>query len=263
MDTFGVSFEHFDPDCGYEKYCDIRDRLIGDCRTEMDRYVKELPIAEKELAAINSFKANVETTQKALAEMSKAFPLKPDGLDMTTGELLATGGDHENDVSSREKSECVGKWICESQESVRKAAELCERSGMLAACKVDILRERIDGWGKAIDFWESYLEVQRGNFVFFNADNKYKPKVCREMCKLVVAFAAKCDTFRTTCERESRERGETSVDYGGLVEYVFEENARMIKFYRRMKTEIAEFGVEEAMKDVIMHVDHHEPEKDA
>ena len=248
METYGVSFEGFQPACGWSMYKNAEEHMIPNLKCEVEHYQKLRDKAGAELAALKG----LETDIKGLCKSRE-------GLVAKLQASVADSKDTVSDLISKHLHDAQGKsvvmlwdglsdWLEEARPPIEQLAFLYEIACERAKANFRFYEEYAQEYENAIRFWSQTLELERAHWVFENAALKYKTKICREIVKALGGYVCDCraqlvwietgrdaDVLKHTPMRED-------------VEWLLREAEADLAYYRQIKADIAAAGVEEAIK---------------
>ena len=94
-----------------------------------------------------------------------------------------------------------------------------------------------------IRFWMRTLELQRAYWVFEKAALKYKTKICRALVKALGDYIGDCCEQLGAAPKDEDSKSALRKD----IEWLLNEAEADLAYYRQIKADIAEFGVEGAI----------------
>lgn len=88
--------------------------------------------------------------------------------------------------------------------------------------------------------------MQRAYWVFEKAALKYKTKICRELVKALDGYIGDCREQLGRYEGKDKDSSASALYED--IEWLFNEAEADLAYYRQIKSDIAEVGIEEALR---------------
>ena len=248
METYGVSFEGFQPACGWSMYKNAEEHMIPNLKREVERYQKLRDEAGAELAVLKG----LETDIKGLCKSRE-------GLAAKLQSSVADSKDTVSTLISKRLHEAKGEpvvvlweglsdWLEEAKPPIEQLAFLYEIACERAEANLRFYEGYVQEYENAIRFWSQTLELERVHWIFEKAALKYKAKICREIVKALGGYVGDCRAqlvwIDTGHDAEVLKHTPMRED----VEWLLEEAEADLAYYRQIKADIAAVGVEEAIK---------------
>ena len=191
METYGVSFDGFQPTCGWQMYRNVEEHMIPNLKSEVERYRKLRDKASEELAALKSLETDVTGLCKGREGLAAKLQRRT-GDDTTTLSDLMTDGiaPTQSDESAIWKG--LVSWLDESKSPIEQIASFYETTCARTEYALHFCEEYITEYGNAIRFWTQTLELERAHWVFEKAELKYKTKIFREIVKSLSEYVGDC-----------------------------------------------------------------------
>ena len=246
METYGVSFDGFQPTCGWQMYRNVEEHMIPNLRSEVERYRKLRDKASEELAALKSLEADVTGLCKGREGLAAKLQRRT-GADTTTLSDLITDGiaPAQSDESAIWKG--LVSWLDESKSPIEQIASFYETTCARTEYALHFCEEYITEYGNAIRFWTQTLELERAHWVFEKAELKYKTKICREIVKSLSEYVGECRAQLGWLETGHDAEVLKDTPMREELEWLLRESTADLAYYRQIKSDIAEFGVEDAI----------------
>ena len=243
METYGVSFEGFEPSCGWPMYKHTEEELIPHLKNEVVRWRERRDAAASERTAIKGIGADLEGMMKSR-----------DGLVAKLGAKVPGSGTKVNDVMPLAVKEAkvetssswdeLASWLDASKSSIDQIALFYKHACERAEFNLDLFENCLASTEIDIRFWERTLELQRAYWVFEKAELKYKTKICRELVKALADYLGDC---REQLGRFEGKDSSSSALHEDL-EWLLNEAEADFAYYRQIKADIAVVGIEEALR---------------
>ena len=131
-----------------------------------------------------------------------------------------------------------------SRQATRQVALFYKHACERAEFNLDFFENCLVSTEIDIRFWERTLELQRAYWVFEKAELKYKTKICRELVKALGDYIGDCREQLGRFEGKDSSASALHED----IEWLLNESEADFAYYRQIKADIAEFGVEEALR---------------
>ena len=243
METYGVSFEGFEPSCGWPMYKHTEEELIPHLRNEAVRWRERRDAAASERTAIKGIGADLEGMKKSRDGLVAKLGAKISGSETKVNDVMPKGVKEANVETSSSWDELASRLDASKsplEQIVLFYNHACER----AAFNLDLYETCLVSTEMDIRFWERTLELQRAYWVFEKAELKYKTKVCRELVKALGDYIGDC---REQLGRFDNEEDRSSALYEDI-EWLLDEAEADLAYYRQIKADIAAVGVEEALR---------------
>jgi len=247
METYGVNMDGFEPWCGRELYDDVvKDRIPG--------YEESIVGVTKEFEGVKRTLRSVEELRKPMLGMKglaeKAAAIVGESVvakDCRMNELLRKGSEEfQKLLTAFEayhkwlKEDCLSMCACceemyaELEEGLQSDFRLYE--GLIEETKVKR------------DFWRLMADTAKVEYLFENADKKYKAKVCRDAVRDLSALQEKGRAYLKWLENShvnfSEEQLARQVKN---VKEIMDEMRPVLSFYKKLKACIAERGIDGAL----------------
>ena len=243
METYGVSFEGFEPSCGWPMYKHTEEELIPHLKNEAVRWRERRDAAASERAAIKGIGADLEGMMKSRDGLVAKLQAKISGSETKVNEVMPLGV-KEAEVETSSTWQELSSWLDESKTTIEQITFFYKHACERADTSLGLFENCLESTEIDIRFWERTLELQRAYWVFEKAELKYKTKICRELVKALGDYIGDCR------EQLGRFEGKdcSSSDLHEDIEWLLNEAEADLAYYRQIKADIAEFGVEEALR---------------
>lgn len=253
METYGVSFDGFEPSCGWPFYRHINDEFLPELKAEVERWRKLRDTFDNECTLFKHFNDDLEMLTRCHEGMMVRLRTKfSEGIgksEMSTlDEIMPLGvqeakQDGEQVESHRTWPE-LSSWLYEANSLVKEMSVYNAYARKRAVCAVGIFENCFESAQSDIRFCEQTLELQKAYWVFEKAELKYKTKICREIVKLLSDYIGDC---RGQLSRYDEEKRATDPRYKDI-KWLYDEAQEDLAYYRQIKADIADVGVGEALK---------------
>lgn len=243
METYGVSFDGFQPSCGWPMYKHVKEELIPQLEREVERWRARRDVAEGERTALKGLKPDidglVESREGLIAKLQATVSIGGAKID----DVMPLGvkeAEIETDVTWSELS----SWLTDAEKPLGWISLFYKHAWERADRSLDLFQTCFESTEADIRFWTHTLELQHAYWVFEKVERKYKTKACRELVKALADYIGECrEQFGCFDTEESR----SSALYEEI-EWLLKEAEADLAYYRQIKADIAELGVEEALK---------------
>ena len=243
METYDVSFEGFEPSCGWPMYKHTEEELIPHLKNEVVRWRERRDAAANERAAIKGIGADLEGMMKSRDGLVAKLGAKISGSETKVNEVMPLGAKEANVETSSSWDE-LASWLDASKSSLDQIALFYKHACERADFDLDFFENCLVSTEIDIRFWERTLELQRTYWVFEKAELKYKTKICRELVKALGDYIGDC---REQLGRfEGKDSSESALRED--IEWLLNEAEADLAYYRQIKADIAEVGIEEALR---------------
>ena len=243
METYGVSFEGFEPSCGWPLYKYVEEELIPYLKAEVERWRERRDAAADERVALKGLKTSLEGMMKSREGLVAKLQAKIPGSETKVNDVMPLGV-KEAEVETSSTWQELASWLDEAKSHLEQIALFYKHACERAEFNLDFFENCLASTEIDIRFWERTLELQRAYWVFEKAELKYKTKICRELVKALGDYIGDC---REQLGRFDNEEDRSSALYEDI-EWLFDEAEADLAYYRQIKADIAEFGVEEALR---------------
>ena len=244
METYGVSFDGFQPSCGWPMYKHVKEELIPQLKSEVERWRVRRDAAEGERTALKGLKADIDGLVKSRA-----------GLVAKLQASISSGGAKVDDVmplgvkEAEVETDCtwpeLSSWLTDAASPLGQISFFYKYACERAEGKLSLFQNCFESTDADIRFWTRTLELQHAYWVFEKVELKYKTKVCRELVKALADYIGDC---REQLGRYDSEESRSSALYE-YIEWLLKEAEADLAYYRQIKADIAEVGVEEAIRN--------------
>ena len=243
METYDVSFEGFQPSCGWPMYKHTEEELIPHLKNEVVRWRERRDAAASERTALRGLKADLEGMMKSRDGLVAKLQGKVSGSEARVNDVMPLAVKAAKIETSSSWDE-LAAWLDESKSPLEQIALFYKHACERADFDLDFFENCLASTEIDIRFWERTLELQRAYWVFEKAELKYKTKICRELVKALGDYIADC---REQLGRfEGKDDAESALRED--IEWLFDEAEADLAYYRQIKADIAAVGVEEALR---------------
>ena len=243
METYGVSLDGFQPSCGWAMYKRVKEELIPQLEREVERWRARRDAAEGERTALKGLKPDVDGLIKSRAGLVAKLQATVSGGGAKVDDVMPLGvkeAEVETDVTWPELS----SWLTDAANPLGQISFFYKNACERADCKLALYQNCFESTETDIRFWTRTLELQHAYWVFERVERKYKTKVCRELVKALADYICDC---REQLGRFDDEESRMSALYEDI-EWLLKEAEADLAYYRQIKADIAEVGVEEALR---------------
>lgn len=244
METYGVSFEGFEPSCGWAMYKHTEEELIPNLKAEVERWRVRRDAAANERASLKGLKADLEEMTKSRESLVGKLRAKISGSETTVDDVMPLGV-KEAEVETRSSWQELSSWLDAAKSPIEQIGLFYKHASERADYNLSFFENLVESTEVDIRFWERTLELQRAYWVFEKAEHKYKTKICRELVKALADYIGDC---REQLGRYDREEDKKSALYEDI-EWLFNQAQEDLAYYRQIKADIAAVGIEEALKN--------------
>ena len=253
METYGVSFEGFEPSCGWPFYKHIRDEFLPKLKAEVERWRKLCDTFVNEGTLLKQFNADCETLAKChegmMVRLRTAFS---EGMGLsetsTLDEIMPLGVQEAKqdgaEVETKRTWTELSSWLKEANSFVKEMSIYNAYARERADCALGMFQTCVESTEADIRFWEHTLGLQKSYWVFEKAELKYKTKICREIVKSLSDYIGDCREQMGRYDEEKRASDPLFED----IKWLFDESQKDIVYYRQLKADIATVGVKKALK---------------
>ena len=110
METYGVSFDGFEPSCGWVMYKHTEEELIPNLKAEVERWRTRRDEAANERAALKGLKSDFEGLSKARDGLVGKLKAKISGREITVNDVMPLGVQEEKIKTSSSWQE-LSSWL--------------------------------------------------------------------------------------------------------------------------------------------------------
>lgn len=242
MKTYGVSFDGFVPSCGWPMYKHTEEELIPYLRNEAVQWRERRDAAANERAALRGLKADLEGMMKSRDGLVAKLQANISGSKTKVNDVMPLAVKAAKIETSSTWQE-LASWLDEAKTPLEQIALFYKHACERADFDLDTFENGLESTEIDIRFWERTLELQRAYWVFEKVELKYKTKICREIVKALADYIGDC---REQLGRFDDEESKKSAAYEDI-EWLLKEAEADIAYYRQIKADISELGVEEAV----------------
>lgn len=242
MKTYGVSFDGFVPSCGWPMYKHTEEELIPYLRNEVVQWRERRDAAANERAALRGLKADLEGMMKSRDGLVAKLQANISGSKTKVNDVMPLAVKAAKIETSSTWQE-LASWLDEAKTPLEQIALFYKHACERADFDLDTFENGLESTEIDIRFWERTLELQRAYWVFEKVELKYKTKICREIVKALADYIGDC---REQLGRFDDEESKKSAAYEDI-EWLLKEAEADIAYYRQIKADISELGVEEAV----------------
>ena len=243
METYGVSFEGFEPSCGWPMYKHTEEELIPHLKNEVVRWRERRDAAASERTAIKGIGADLEGMMKSRDGLVAKLGAKVPGSGTKVNEVMPLAV-KEAKVATNSSWDELTSWLDASKSPLEQIALFYKHACERADFDLGFFENCLESTEIDIRFWECTLELQRTYWVFEKAELKYKTKICRELVKALGDYIGDCREQLGRFEGKDSSASALHED----IEWLLNEAEADLAYYRQIKADIAEFGVEEALR---------------
>ena len=243
METYGVSFEGFQPSCGWPMYKHTEEELIPYLKNAVVQWRERRDAVANERAALKGLKADLEGMMKSRDGLIAKLQAKISSSETKVNEVMPLAV-KEAKVATSSSWDELASWLDASKSSLEQIALFYKHACERAEFNLDFFENCLVSTEIDIQFWERTLELQRAYWVFEEAELKYKTKICRELVKALGDYIGDCREQLGRFEGKDCSSSALHED----IEWLLNEAEADLAYYRQIKADIAEFGVEEALR---------------
>ena len=243
METYGVSFDGFQPSCGWPMYKHVKEELIPQLEREVERWRARRDAAEGERTALKGLKADIDGLVKSRAGLVDKLQAPIAGGGVKVDDVMPLGV-KEAEVETDGTWSELSSWLTDAANPLGQISFFYKYACERADCKLDLLQNCFESTEADIRFWTRTLELQRAYWVFEKVERKYKTKACRELVRALADYIGDC---REQLGSFDTEESRLSVLYEDI-EWLLKEAEADFAYYRQIKADIAVVGVEEALR---------------
>ena len=243
METYGVSFDGFQPSCGWPMYKHVKEELIPRLKSEVERWRVRRDAAESERTALKGLKADIDGLVKSRTELVAKLQTSISSGGAKVDDVMPLGvkeAEVETDVTWPELS----SWLTDAAKPFGQISFFHKHACERADCNLALYQNCFESTEADIRFWTRTLELQHAYWVFEKVELKYKTKVCRELVKALADYICDC---REQLGRFDKEESRMSALYEDI-KWLLKEAESDLAYYRQIKADIAEVGVKEALR---------------
>ena len=243
METYGVSFDGFQPSCGWPMYKHIESEFIPHLKREVVRWRERRDAAAKERAALKGLQADLEGMMKSRDGLVAKLQAKIPGGATKVNDVMPLAVKAAKVETSGSWQE-LASWLDEAKTPLEQIALFYKYACERADFDLGFFENCLESTEIDLRLWERTLELQRAYWVFEKAELKYKTKICRELVKALGDYIGDC---REQLGRFEGKDSSASALYEDL-EWLLNEAEADLAYYRQIKADIAEVGIEEALR---------------
>ena len=133
METYGVSFDGFQPSCGWPMYKHIESEFIPHLKREVVRWRERRDAAAKERAALKGLQADLEGMMKSRDGLVAKLQAKIPGSKTKVNDVMPLGV-KEAEVETSSTWQELSSWLDESKTTIEQIAffykHACKRADM-------------------------------------------------------------------------------------------------------------------------------------
>ena len=243
METYGVSFEGFQPSCGWPMYKHAEEELIPSLKSEVVRWRGRRDAAVNECVALKGLKADIEGMMKSRAGLVAKLQTKISGCEAKVNDVMPLAVEAA-DIKTPSTWQELASWLDKAKSPLEQISLFYKHACERAAFDLDTFENCLVSTEMDIRFWERTLELQRSYWVFEKAELKYKTKICRELVKALADYIGDCREQLGRYDGVGSSKSSLYED----VEWLLKEAEADLAYYRQIKADIAEVGIEEALR---------------
>ena len=91
METYGVSFEGFEPSCGWPMYKHVEEKVIPDLKREVERWRVRRDAAANERTALKGLKSDVDGLVQSRAGLVAKLQASISGCEIKVNDVMPLG----------------------------------------------------------------------------------------------------------------------------------------------------------------------------
>ena len=243
MEMYGVSFEGFEPSCGWPMYKHTEEELIPHLKNEVVRWRERRDEAANERTALKGLKADLEGMMKSRDGLVAKLQAKISGRDAKVNDVMPLAVKVAK-IKTPSTWQDLSSWLDESKSPLEQIALFYKHACERADFDLDFFENCVASTEMDIRFWERTLELQRAYWVFEKAELKYKTKICRELVKALSDYIGDCREQLGRFEGKDSSASALRED----IEWLFDEAKAELAYYRQIKSDIPAVGIEEALR---------------
>ena len=224
-------------------YKHIEVDLIPYLKSEVVRWRERRDAAANEWSALKGLKDDVEGMVKSRGGLVAKLQAKISGSEARVNDVMPLGV-KESEVEPENTWQQLTSWLDEARLPLEQIALFYKHACERATFGLGLLENCLESTEIDIRFWERTLELQRAYWVFEKAALKYKTKICRELVKTLDGYIGDCREQLGRYDGKDSSASAIRED----IEWLFDEAEADLAYYRQIKADIAEVGIEEALR---------------
>ena len=191
METYGVSFDGFQPSCGWPMYKHVKEELIPQLEREIERWRVRRDAAEVERTALKGLKPDIDGLVKSRAGLVAKLHAPISGGGVKVDDVMPLGV-KEAEVETDGAWPELSTWLTDAANPIGQISFFYKHAWERVNRNLDFFQNCFESTEADIRFWTRTLELQHAYWVFEKVELTYKTKSCRELVKSLADYIGDC-----------------------------------------------------------------------
>jgi hypothetical protein len=246
METYGVSLESFLKTAAGTVYADIHDKILPYLRKQESDCLGALDSQRRILKELDGFRNRLEFVRTELADLSQKAEGEICGRPFRKAVALRIKPE-ENDSKVDAACEAFARWSGNSVAATDGFAvhDACATNTEGVKC----MKEFSAVFRMAIDFWNDAADIYICDYVFENAEMKFKIKICRDIIKAMPIIIRSGEAFLNRCDAQKFDFGKNHERVIEMAEEAVGGAKNRLGFYRKVRSMAEDSGIAAAFAE--------------
>ena len=248
METHGVNLEPFLKTAAGTVYADIRDRILPYLRKQEANCLGVLDSQRRILKDLDGFRTRLEFVRTELADLSQKTSSEICGRPFRKAVAFRPKSE-ENDSEVNAACDTFANWSGNSAAATDGLLNAVRNACATNTEGVKCMREFSAVFRMAIDFWDAAADVYVCDYIFENAEMKYKMKVCRDIIKTMPEIIRSGEAFLNRCDAQKFDFGQNHERVIEMAEEAVGGAMNRLDFYRNVRSMAEDSGIAAAFAE--------------
>ena len=199
METYGLQLESFLKTDAGTVYADIRDKILPYLRKQEADCLDSPDLQRRTLKELDGFRARLEFVRTELADLSQRAGSEICGRPFRSAVAfrpVPEESDSEVDAACKAFADWSGNSFAATDKLLHAVHDACAVKTEGIKC----MKEFSAVFRMAIEFWAAAADVYVCDYIFANAEMKYKMKICRDIIKAMPVIIRSGEAFLNRCD---------------------------------------------------------------
>ena len=242
METYGAQLESFLRTDAGTVYADIRDKILPYLRKQEADCLGSLDLQRRTLKELDGFRARLEFARAELADLSEKAKSDICGRPFRSAVAFRPEpeeSDPEVDTACRAFADWSGNSFAATDKLLHAVHDACAVKTEGIKC----MKEFSAVFRMAIDFWDDAADVYVCDYIFANAEMKYKMKICRDIIRAMPVIIQSGEAFLNKCNAQKFDFGSSHERVIELAEEAVGAASNRLYVYRNVRSMAEEDGI--------------------
>ena len=229
-------------------YVDIRDKILPYLRKQEADCLGSLDLQRRTLKELDGFRARLEFARAELADLSEKAKSDICGRPFRSAVAFRPEPE-ESDPEVDTACKAFADWSGNSFAATDKLLHAVHDACAVKTEGVKCMKEFSAVFRMAIDFWDAAADVYVCDYIFANAEMKYKMKICRDIIKAMPVIIQSGEAFLNKCNAQKFDFGSSHARVIELAEEAVGAASNRLYVYRNVRSMAEGSGIDAAFAE--------------